>query len=87
MNRTVALSLFFFLGPLCALALADRIYLKNGGLVEGNILTCNGSQYYVAIDGAQEPSRIDFSNIERMELNAKPLIQASVKKLLKQQTK
>ena len=67
------------LGPLCVFASADKIFLKGGQVIEGNILTSNGSQYYIAVDGIKEPVRFDLADIDHMELNGNKKIISDAK--------
>ena len=82
MKRAAVLFLFLSLGPWCGFAHADKLYLKGGRVVEGNILTRNGAQYYVAVEGSPEPARIDFSDVDMIVLNAQETMKAQVKKAL-----
>lgn len=82
MKRVAILLLFFTLGPLCGLAHADKLFLKDGRVVEGNILTRNDMQYYVAVEGSSEPTRVNFSDVIRIVLNAQETLKSSLKKAL-----
>ena len=81
-KNIIALLIFCFLISISTAAFADKIFLNDGRVIEGNILTNNGMQYYVAVEGKDEPARVEFSDIKQIQLNARSTISAAVKKAL-----